>query len=389
MYSRFSRIQNWKIGLYPSAGFIIFLCLFFVQTAHAQLANVVTVCNLPDVISESSGLEITGANRYWSHNDSGGDPALYAFDSSGTLLTTLLIENATNVDWEDLARGGGKMYIGDFGNNSNDRSIANGNPLCIYIIDDPGETLPTQTSSEALIFEYSNRDFNAPSNNHNFDMEAFFWWNDSLHLFSKNRTNPSTGWIYHYVLPAQSGTFTAMLVDSLNDDGIRITGADITEDGLHVVLEAENHLYFLRDYQWPNILQTATILNIPMVTTQKEGIAFENYHRLWMSDERNGNIGQKLYRLSIDTYTGLQNIEKPAHEELFVFRTSERRLINKSSHRIEYAVHNSEGKLLAEGKIEPLEQKELPQNLYGMIVIKAFDASRTNVQCNQFILPNE
>lgn len=77
---------------------------------------------LPTIIDESSGLETTSNGEFWSFNDSNGAPALYQFDTTGTLNRVLNINNATNVDWEDMTKdGAGNLYVGDFGNNDNDR----------------------------------------------------------------------------------------------------------------------------------------------------------------------------------------------------------------------------------------------------------------------------
>ena len=43
----------------------------------------------------------------WVHNDSGGEPAVYAIRPDGTLVSTVTIEGATNTDWEDIAVGPG------------------------------------------------------------------------------------------------------------------------------------------------------------------------------------------------------------------------------------------------------------------------------------------
>ena len=41
---------------------------------------------LPDILHETSGIEITTPNRIWSFNDSGGEPELYLFDTMGNLI---------------------------------------------------------------------------------------------------------------------------------------------------------------------------------------------------------------------------------------------------------------------------------------------------------------
>ena len=78
--------------------------------------------NLPPIANESSGIARTGKGTFWTHNDSGGKPELYEIDSTGKLLSTKVIPNSENTDWEDLTEDeNGNIYIGDFGNNGNTR----------------------------------------------------------------------------------------------------------------------------------------------------------------------------------------------------------------------------------------------------------------------------
>src|SRR5689334_24293211 len=80
-------------------------------------------------ITESSGLVAsrTKPGAYWTHNDSGDGPFIYAFDTRGEMLATFRVTGATNNDWEDIAAGPGPqpnrsyLYIGDTGDNDRKR----------------------------------------------------------------------------------------------------------------------------------------------------------------------------------------------------------------------------------------------------------------------------
>ena len=110
--------------------YLIILSLFNFQNLFSQSLNESVINNLPSVLNESSGLERDDQGTFWSHNDSGGEPELYHFSESGTLLHTVKISNVENIDWEDITlASNGRMFIGDFGNNSNDRE-----DLKIYIV---------------------------------------------------------------------------------------------------------------------------------------------------------------------------------------------------------------------------------------------------------------
>ena len=81
------------------------------------------------VLTEVSGLAASHAQPplLWVHNDSGGQPAVYAIRPDGSLAATYLMAGATNTDWEDIAVGPGPargvsfLYVGDIGDNLSTR----------------------------------------------------------------------------------------------------------------------------------------------------------------------------------------------------------------------------------------------------------------------------
>src|SRR5690606_997826 len=74
-------------------------------------------------LTESSGVAPSTRRPgvFWTFEDSGNEPELYAIDSTGTDLGRLVLSNARNEDWEAIAAGpcGTEMclYIGDVGDN--------------------------------------------------------------------------------------------------------------------------------------------------------------------------------------------------------------------------------------------------------------------------------
>jgi len=281
---------------------LIFL-IGIVANGRAQWIEPTVVCTMPSIINESSGVEICGDSLFWSHNDSGGDPEIYGFNMSGNLIRTVQVTNASNVDWEEMAQAeDGTFFIGDFGNNSNNRSLANGTPLRIYVIPNPADIVGTSISAGIIEFEYENRDFSAPSNNHEFDMEAMFWHNDTLHLFNKNRTNPTNGYIKHYVLPATPGVHTAMLVDSMYNGGTRITAADISPCGRYVALLAMDRMYLISCFSGSKYLSNSFVRTFSFPTTQKEAVVFRDYKTIYITDEQTSTVGRKLYVIDVSSY---------------------------------------------------------------------------------------
>jgi hypothetical protein len=114
------------------------LCLF-VSTSYGQPTTLATIKNKS--ISESSGLVAsrTTPGAYWTHNDSGDGPFIYAFDTRGDSFGTFRVSGAEARDWEDIAAGPGPqpnrsyLYIGDIGDNDGVRP-----EVVVYRVPEPG-----------------------------------------------------------------------------------------------------------------------------------------------------------------------------------------------------------------------------------------------------------
>lgn len=98
-------------------------------------------------LNEASGIvaSLTHTDIYWTHNDSGDTPTLFAIDGQGGHRGTFLVTGAEAKDWEDIARApgsieiegatssvGNKLVIGDFGDNLSVRPS-----LTLYVVDEP------------------------------------------------------------------------------------------------------------------------------------------------------------------------------------------------------------------------------------------------------------
>ncbi|MCH2045981.1 MAG: hypothetical protein MK212_17835, partial [Saprospiraceae bacterium] len=188
---------------------LVSLSCFLNCSYLSQAQTTRQLSSLLNLLEENSGMYVDSPNSIWLHNDSGDSSYLYKVDTSGNLLNTLFIENAQHVDWEDLAKDNtGSLYVGDFGNNNNDRQ-----DLRIYKIPAPNVISTDTVQAEIIDFSYEDQlTFPATDPLKHYDVEAFVWMNDSLYLFTKNRTNPYDGFTRLYKLPAIAGTHTATLV---------------------------------------------------------------------------------------------------------------------------------------------------------------------------------
>jgi hypothetical protein len=255
--------------------------------------------SLPKILKEASGLEYSG-KHLWSHNDD-GIPAIYCLDSAGTLLRAVQL-NCLNRGWEDLTQDEeGNFYIGGFGNNKNDKK-----ELRIYKIPNPEQITAPVTEPSIIQYTYSDQKAFPPDNtNKNFDVDAFFAWEGSLYLFTKNRSVPFKGYSKIYRLPATPGKQVAQLIDSIAvGDGPMInnwiTGADLSPDKKTLALLFHDRIIFIRSFRRDKFSSGKMYqLNLNHYT-HKAGICFTGNDRLAIVDELEmGMLGGKLYSLDL------------------------------------------------------------------------------------------
>ncbi|GAA4433089.1 hypothetical protein GCM10023188_22120 [Pontibacter saemangeumensis] len=156
------------------------------------------ISRLDSRISESSGLAHATDSTFWTHGDGGSPSELYRFSLEGELLQTVPLR-VPNHDWEDIAEDGqGSLYIGDVGNNSNNRQN-----LQVYKVRPAGMAV-----TDSIRFRYADQvAFPPPLPQRHYDLEGFFYQADSLHLFTKSRALRETV-TRRYALPATGGNYT-------------------------------------------------------------------------------------------------------------------------------------------------------------------------------------
>lgn len=266
---------------------VTLLASFSIILVQAQQLKVDAVCNMPGKLKESSGLETTGTNQFWSHNDSGGKNEIYCFNSEGKITKTVEITNVDNRDWEDLAMDNdGNLYIGEIGNNLNSHKM-----LKIFKIPNPAKG-GNKVTAKIIQFKYEDQKAYPPDDDElYFDAEALIAHNNNLYIFTKNRTVPYDGYVRLYRIPAEEGTHTAKLVGTLflGKGGSMykwwITAADISPDGKKVVLLSHNKLWVLSDFKGDNFLSGKSQQYDLTNFSQKEGVVFTDNNTIYFSDE--------------------------------------------------------------------------------------------------------
>ncbi len=330
--------------------FFLFFFLIFAE-ANSQTYTIREVTTLPNQIDESSGLEIENDNSLWTHNDD-GSPELFCFDTLGNITRIVTITNATNIDWEDITRDeSGNIYIGDFGNNDNDRS-----DLKIYKIPNPETFSQNSIEAEIINFSYADQTSFPPSSaNLNYDVEAMIWRENSLFLFTKNRSEPSNGYSKLYKLPAENGTYSAELIDSLFTDTKkstgRVTAADINNDSNQLALLTKQRVYYFENFVGNDFFSGDKIIFELANNSSKEGLCFINNEEFFITDETEKKDGGILYRMNISSSISTsvsENKMEIAEVEIFPNPTSDFLSVTSSEFEMikGFEIYNIEGELM-------------------------------------------
>ncbi len=271
----------------------------FVSVSFSSIAQKIQkIARIPEIISESSGLIFYNDTLFITHNDSGDKPILYFINLKGKLIHQVVVNNAKNVDWEDITKDGyGNIYIADIGNNSNQRK-----DLRIYKIKSQNLLSSSTVKPEIIEISYKEQqDFPPNDDELNFDAEGLAYHNDSLWIITKCRSIPFEGNAYVYKLPIKAGKYhlkrkTHLFIgkDGFTKDAV--TGLDIFNDKLYILTYNRILIYKLNG----NNLEFENQIYIKPYT-QKEAITLKNKNEIYLTDEATKLLGGGyLYKLTID-----------------------------------------------------------------------------------------
>jgi hypothetical protein len=151
-----------------------------------------------ELIDESSALVKSPSypNTFWTLNDSGDLPRIFAINATGELIAPawdkayqgLMLEGAANIDWEDLAFDDlGNLLVAACGNNGNARQ-----DLGVYLLAEPNPlAVNAAYVQKRLSFRYPDQK-SYPPRSRNFDCEAIFFADGHLHFMTKHRADSKT-----------------------------------------------------------------------------------------------------------------------------------------------------------------------------------------------------
>jgi hypothetical protein len=231
----------------------------------------------PAPLKEASGLVRGSGNFWWSHNDSGDGPFLYAVDPKGTLLGKVEVQGAKNNDWEELTAGpclGNAfkercLYIGDIGDNSFWRRDDD----VIYVVREPTPKSQKVDLLETLPIRYAGR----PANSEAFVYDAT---GKQFLIFTKQKNGLSR--VYTRSLNKAEPLLKKIAEIDIskifsNPSGWSITGAAISQDGKTLLLRSYMSAFrWFRSPRdsWSKVLTSSPTV-IPLQPEQQgEAIAF-------------------------------------------------------------------------------------------------------------------
>ncbi len=282
--------------------FITYSLVIFIITIStnvcAQVLEVKTI--LDKAVQETSGL-ICINGKVITHNDSGSKALLYEINSTtGEVVRTVTVNNAVNVDWEDICYDDSYIYIGDFGNNYGTRK-----DLKVYriLIDDYFETSNDEVDAETIHFAYADQsDFSKTKFSTNYDAEAIISCGDHLYLFTKDWGDLKSR---VYALPKIPGTYTVNPLTTIDVQGL-FTGASYNAAAHEIILIGYTFLGtdFMMEVHDFNPADLSKLgykrydLSKPDTTsTQIEGVTFVNNKDVLISAELYQGNSQVLYKL--------------------------------------------------------------------------------------------
>ena len=192
-------------------------------------------------VDESSGLALGPDGHTWfTHEDSGAGPELFAFDLEGNLLATHAVPDARAHDWEDMdagpcpgAAGGRCLFLGDIGDNLLQRTTVQ-----VYAV-----PVPTGPGPLPVVGTWELTYPDGPRNS-----EALLVHPETGELTLMTKTTQRSAEVYR--APATPGAHTLLQVGTIaipspSRNGRKITGGTWHESGGEILLRT-----YARAWRW-------------------------------------------------------------------------------------------------------------------------------------------
>jgi hypothetical protein len=264
-------------------------------------------------IAEMSGLARSNnfPGVYWTLNDSGDTARIFPIKLDGNVVIPesakkmdaktpwpgISIQNAKNVDWEDISLEGNTLYIADTGNNNNNRKN-----LGVYSVREPNPYQATSAKATFYPVVYPDQKEFPPSI-FRFDCEAMFALSGKLYFVTKHRLGKSPipdGSCSMYVMETRYTDKPNVLRKIGTKTGMYgwITGAAVSPSGKKFVLLSDLYragiwVFDIEKGKEPNLSAKSKFIPLSGVR-QCEAITFENEDTVIVCNEQ-----RDLFRISL------------------------------------------------------------------------------------------
>ncbi len=242
-------------------------------------------------LSEASGLAASFINPgiYWTHNDSGNPPLVFAIQTTGEIVATFEVKGAFNVDWEDIAIGPcpdgcSCLFVADMGDNLLVRPIKT-----IYRVPEPllGEAESETEMATEMTFSY-------PDGRH--DAETLLVDPHTGDIYVVTKVEDGHSKVYRFPEP-DPAEYPVVLeevasIELVGDSSSSLlaTGGSVAADGGRLVVRALDHA---QEYLVPAGQPLAAAFGaspswIPLpASSQGEGISYKPDGMGWITVSEN------------------------------------------------------------------------------------------------------
>ncbi len=342
----------------------VFILSFSTLTSTAQPLVPELRADLPQTLNEISGSILIG-DALWGIDDSGNPNAIYRFDpTTGDVLQTVVVANATNIDWEELTTDGEWVFVGDFGNNLGSRTDLRVFRIPLSSLEN---TSTTEVLAEVIEFDFADQaDFTPLFDGTNWDCEAFLALDDSLFIFTKNWVDQRT---HLYAVSAEPGVHSANRRDTMDAQGL-ITGASLNATSSTIALigyttVGQPFVWQLGNYEEHDFFGgTAIRRDIDLSLVQTESIVWTAADSVYFTHENMVNTPARLWSMFLDLDQSI-NDEPDRVEHLFRVNGNEV-LLNTPKAHVLVQVFTEDGKMVMSELIENgrISTKGLAPELY-------------------------
>lgn len=242
--------------------------------ASVASLNVMSVAELPEELSETSGL-FCEADGMFSLNDSGNAPVIYRVNYQGEIIERTRLP-LTNRDWEAITADDMSFYIADVGNNKGNREKVEVHKVSRLNAND--------ITTFTLKYAGNNASSNMPYA-HDFDSEAMVKYGKELLLFSKSWRTGIT-----HIYKINEGEIEQTINPFASIEGLPgvVTGVDFDRhQGKFVITGYKSDPFGNFATFIAQISQDYTLHDIWRLERYKqvEGVCVDNKGTYWFSEE--------------------------------------------------------------------------------------------------------